>query len=665
MHLMSQIVALAGNPNAGKTSLFNNLTGARQYVGNWAGVTVEKKEGWIRSLPELRLVDLPGIYSLSAQSIEEKLAVHYLVTETPDVLLNIVDVSNLERNLYLSVQILEMGIPTVMALNMMDVAESRGISINIPKLEESLGIPLVPIVARKQIGQELLLKRLQGNTSPSSIQIPYPQEIERAIEKLVPLLKRSGYPYRPNLRWIALMWLEQNEAVCEILQETLDLQTVSEMQEIRNHCPSDVDQQIRNARYTWIEEVIRETVSIGQAVEVTWSDRIDRILLHRYLGIPIFLLIMFMIFQITYSWFGSALSDQLDTLLNEKLTGWVQAGLNTLGGPEWFQHLLTDGAIAGVSAVLVFIPQITTLFLCLSFLEDSGYMARAAILMDRFMRSLGLNGKAFIPLILGFGCNVPAIMAARTLDDPKSRLVTILIAPFMSCSARLTVYSLFVATFFAKWQAEIVFLLYIMGILMAVVTALLLKKQLQTDESLFVMELPPYRAPMLKNLLLHTWEKSKGFIRKAGTIIFGMSVLLWLLGNLSFHGVVSMEDSFLAAIGGVLAPVFAPMGYATWQAGVALLTGFMAKEVVISTMGIIYGVGNGTDGLGHILQQSFSSASALSFLFFVLLYTPCLSTVVMMKRETGSWRWTLYSVLYSLLVAWLMAFLVYRIAILF
>jgi ferrous iron transport protein B len=459
--------------------------------------------------------------------------------------------------------------------------------------------------------------------------------------------------------------LEQNPAVLSILKDTLDQHVIDRMQEIVEKLHGNPEQIIRNTRYAWIESVVNTVCKQHNPYIRTWSDRIDSIVLHRYLGIPIFLLSMFLVFQITFSWLGSSISDRLDSFFNDTLTNWITGALQALNSPEWFTLLVTNGAVAGVSAVLVFIPQIVVLFFFLSFLEDSGYMARAAVLMDRFMRSIGLNGKAFIPLILGFGCNVPAIMAARTLDDQKGRLVTILIAPFMSCSARLTVYSLFVASFFAKWQAEIVFLLYVTGILMAVGTAFCLKKLIHVEESLFMMELPPYRAPMLKSLLLHTWDKSKGFVRKAGTIIFGMSVLLWVLGNFSFHGLVPMKDSFLASIGGFIAPVFAPMGFASWQNGVAIIAGFMAKEVVVSTMGIVFGAGDGSAILGPILHHVFSPASVLSFLFFVLLYTPCLSTVVMMQRETGSWRWTLYSILYSFAVAWMVAWIVYRIALVF
>jgi len=370
---------------------------------------------------------------------------------------------------------------------------------------------------------------------------------------------------------------------------------------------------------------------------------------------------MYLVFQITFSWIGTSLSDQLDSWFSGPFLTGAGAVLEAMGSPDWFTRLMTDGVLSGVGAVLVFVPQIGILFLCLSFLEDSGYMARAAVLMDRFRSMIGLSGKAFIPLILGFGCNVPAIMATRTLEDPKSRLVTTLISPFMSCSARLPVYSLFVAAFFKEGGAAVVFTLYVTGILVAILTAFLLKKWVRAEEGVFLMEMPPYRPPMLKSLLLHTWDKTKGFVRKAGTIIFGMTVVIWFLSHFSWQGLVPMEKSWLAAFGGLIAPIFEPLGFATWQAGVSLVTGFLAKELIVSTMGIVYGAGD--DGkLGELLQYAFDLPAAMAFLFFILLYTPCVATVATIKRETGSWKWTLTSVLYSATVAWVTAFIVYRIS---
>ncbi|RNB87109.1 ferrous iron transport protein B [Brevibacillus fluminis] len=659
---MKTIIALAGNPNAGKTSLFNVLTGTRQQVGNWPGVTVEKKEGVIKGLDGSVLIDLPGIYSLSAQSLEEKLAISYLLLETPDTIVNIVDASNLERNLYFSLQLLEMGLPSIVVLNMMDVARSRGLHIDENKLADRLGVPVIPMVARKGSGHERLLGQLaERRATTSMLTLAYPSEVEEAIGRLLPHCSDIQLGQALNPRWLAAMWLERNESVEQLIQARVTQAVYRDMERIRDEYRL-ADQLIRNARYTWIENLLTDVTERKKQVASTWSDRIDSVVLHRIWGIPIFLGFMYLVFQLTFSWIGTTLSDAMDAFFNGTLTEWVQQALALMDSPEWFSKLVTDGILAGVGSVLVFVPQIAILFLCLSFLEDSGYMARAAILMDRFMLAIGLNGKAFIPLILGFGCNVPAIMATRTLEDPKGRLVTALIAPFMSCSARLSVFSLFVAAFFTNHQAEIVFILYVTGILMAVFTAFLLKRFIKAEEGLFLMELPPYRAPMVKSLLLHTWDKAKGFVRKAGTIIFGMSVLIWFLGNYSWHGAAPMNESFLAAIGGSIAPLFAPMGFATWQAGVSLITGFLAKEVVVTTMSIAYMAGDSGNSLMASLQGAFSPAAALSFLFFLLLYTPCVSTVVIMKKETGSWKWTILSVVYSFVAAWVVALLVYEVA---
>jgi ferrous iron transport protein B len=659
---MNKELALVGNPNTGKTSLFNNLTGTRQYVGNWAGVTVEKKEGLIKELPDHVLVDLPGIYSLSAQSLEERLAVTYLLKESPHTLINIVDASNLERNLYLCVQLLEMGLPSVICLNMMDIAKDRGLQIDVPALSQKLGAAVIPMVARKADGHDKLIDLLQRNVQEAELIVPYPAEVEAALRDLDALLASVPLHFQPKRRWLALMWLEENDTVGEILRTHLPADLIRQMTAVRSACPADIEHRIRTARYAFIEKIIHGVTKQSQELAGrTWSDRIDSLLLHPVLGIPIFLGFMYLIFQITFSWVGTSLSDTIDNWFSGPLTNWITAVLTAMGSPGWFTKLMTDGVLSGVGAVLVFLPQIGILFLCLSFLEDSGYMARAAVLMDRFMSMIGLNGKAFIPLILGFGCNVPAIMATRTLEDPKSRLVTALISPFMSCSARLSVYSLFVAAFFKQGGATVVFALYVTGIVVAILTAFLLNKWIRAEEGTFLLELPPYRAPMLKGLLLHTWDKTKGFVRKAGTIIFGMSVLIWFLGNFSWHGLVPMEHSWLAAIGHLIAPLFKPLGFDTWQAGVSLVTGFLAKEVVVSTMSIVYGAGD-EGKLGELLHHTFNQPVALSFLFFVLLYTPCVSTVAMMWRETGTWKWTLTSVVYSVAIAWGVAFVVYHVS---
>ncbi|SDW02861.1 ferrous iron transport protein B [Marininema mesophilum] len=658
---MTQTIALVGNPNAGKTSLFNILTGTRQNVGNWAGVTVERKEGWIKGEQKWKIVDLPGIYSLSSQTIEEKIALSFILGDEPDILLNIIDASNLERNLYFTVQLLETGLPTIVSLNMMDVAEGRGLKIDKDRLEQALGVMMVPMVARKGKGKKSLLNRFEHGARPGSVQISYPDQVERGVAALLPLLEDAGLTTTIDARWLALMWLEGNESVTTMVNEKTDRTLIGKMKRVREEIPT-ADALIRQARYAWVEGILRESVSQTNVERKTWSDRVDSVLLHPVMGLPLFFLFMYLIFQITFSWVGMMGSDLLDGWLAGPASDGLKTLLVSMDSPNWFTHLMIEGVVAGMGAVLVFVPQIAILFLCLSILEDSGYMARAAVLMDRFLRGIGLNGKAFIPLVLGFGCNVPAIMATRTLEDQKSRLLTALIAPFMSCSARLSVYALFVSAFFATWQAEIVFLLYIFGILMAILTAFILNRFIDTEDELFVMELPPYRTPMLVSLLLNTWDKSKGFVKKAGTIIFGMSVLLWFLGQYSWQGAAPMKESFLASIGGWIAPIFAPMGFDTWESGVALLTGFLAKEVVVATMGVAYGAGTSVGTLASLLPETFTPAAAISFLFFVLLYTPCVSTVMVLKKETGSWKWMMFSVIYSFVLAWIVAWIVYVIA---
>ncbi|MDI3327913.1 MAG: ferrous iron transport protein B [Alicyclobacillaceae bacterium] len=673
--------ALAGNPNAGKTSLFNLLTGTRQQVGNWPGVTVEKKEGWCRDLPDCQVIDLPGIYSLAARSPEERIAVTYLLEHPPEAVLNVVDASNLERHLYFTSQILEMGLPTLVVLNMVDVAAARGRSIDVQRLEECLGVPVVPTAAHRGEGKERLIQQMGARPPVPRFTLPLPQKWEQAVEAVTAVLEmeKENLPFAVSRRWIAAMWLEGNPAIIDIIRPRLSPAAATRLDRLRE-LYSEAPEEIRRARYEWAARTAAEVTRAataekgprdtsgpvhaagGSRARWDWSDRLDDILLHRYAGIPIFLAVMALLFEATFNWLGTPLSDFLDGWFSGTLTKAVEEILVAAGSPPWFTALMTEGVIGGVGAVLVFVPQIAVLFFGLSFLEDSGYMARAAVLMDRVMRAAGLGGRSFIPMVLGFGCNVPAIMATRTLEDPRTRLISILVIPFMSCSARLSVYALLVPAFFGQWQGQIVFLLYLTGVLMGAVTARWLGKSLGTGESLFLMELPPYHLPTFKNLALHTWDKVKGFVRKAGTIIFSVSVLLWFLGHFSWRGEVPISESFLASLGGWIAPLFDPMGFGSWQAGVALLTGFLAKELVVATMGIAYGAGDAENSLAALLHAAFTPATALAFLFFVLLYTPCLSTVAMIKRETGSWKWAGFSVVYSASVAWIVAWAVYQVA---
>ncbi|AWO75939.1 ferrous iron transport protein B [Geobacillus thermoleovorans] len=653
-------VALFGNPNTGKTSLFNCLTGSYEYVGNWSGVTVEKKVGVLRQ-HGVPVVDLPGIYSLQPLSRDEGVATDFLLTEPCSAIVNIVDASQLKRNLHLTVQLLEFGRPLIIALNMVDVAEKRGVKIDAAKLSRHLGVPVVPVIARTGKGTKELSRTILSakDGHHSRIFIDYGVEVERAICRIAEQLP-DDVP--GNKRWVALQFLEGNERIAAYLRGRLDLSPLLEARaEAEQKLGSSVAEQIYETRDRWIGEAIAVAAIALENKPLTWTEKIDVVVTNRYVGLPIFLALMYLVFMLTFNWLGTPLADQLDAFFSGPLTDWLSRLLDWAGASPFIKALVLDGIVAGVGGVLVFVPQIFILFFFISLLEDSGYMARVAMVMDRMMEAIGLNGKAFIPMIIGFGCNVPGVMAARTIEQPKERLLTILALPFMSCSARLPVYALFAGTFFVREQALVVFSLYVLGIVVALGLAKLFSSTLLKNESsLFVIELPPYRVPQALTLWRSTWEKGKGFVRKAGTFIFGGSVAIWLLTYIGPHGVgVAMDDSFLAAIGGLIAPLLAPLGFGAWQAGAALITGFLAKEVVVSTMNIIYHV-HETNGLKQVIASHFTPLSAFSFMVFVLLYTPCLATVAAIRKETGSRKWTLLSIGCALTVAYVISFAVYQ-----
>lgn len=663
-------VALAGNPNSGKTTIFNNLTGSRQHVGNWPGVTVEKKEGhFIHDGEMVRVIDLPGTYSLGAYSEDEAIARDYIISSKPDVVVNIVDATNLERNLYLTVQLLEMGANVVIALNMSDELQAKGVDIDAGKLSQLLNVPVVPTVAIRSKGmKELAAQALQAamRKERKALKIHYGKEMEAELAVLEQeMLCNVELAERLDPRWLAVKILEGDEGVLRALETHSNLDRAmmkrnEAVERLESIWGEDVETLVTDRRYGFIGGLAKEVVTRRPTTEerVATSDRIDSILIHRYLGIPLFLLAMWAMFQFTFK-VGSPIIGWIEGFFD-----WFGPGilmwLESAGAPEILSSLVVDGIIAGVGAVLVFMPNIFLLFFAISLLEDSGYMARAAYVMDRFMHSLGLHGKSFIPLLIGFGCNVPAIMATRTLENRRDRLITILINPLMSCAARLPVYILFAGAFFSANQGLIVFSLYILGIVLAILSGVLFKLFLFKGEtSHFVMELPPYRVPTLRSTFIHMWERGSSFIRKAGTIILAVVVLIWALSNLPVGVEYASQESLLGRVGTFVAPIFKPTGFGTWEAAIALVFGILAKEVVVGALGVIYGVEGA--GLSQVLTQHWTPLSAYAFMVMTLIYIPCVAAMGAIRRETNSWGLTAFAVSYTLVLGWLMAFIIYQV----
>jgi ferrous iron transport protein B len=659
-------IALVGNPNTGKTSLFNTLTSSYEYVGNWAGVTVEKKVGSLKNGAG-KLIDLPGIYSLHPISRDEGVAAQYLIEEAPEALINIVDASQLERNLLLTLQLLEYGKPTVLGLNMIDVANARGIQVNPEVLQAQLGITVLPLIARTGKGSSRVLSVLEkpANLPPVSFHLDYGEFVEEAIASISSILQQvSGLP---NLRWVSLQLMEQNPVVLELLKKRMD---ISDLMLLCDACQNKLQkhklaltlpQWVRSIRMDYIRSVCTAAIDTTKQKPHNLTERLDSVLTHRFLGLPLFIVFMYAMFKTNFDWVGGPLSDIVDGFIGGPLSEGANSLLQTIGTSEFTHALIVDGIIGGVGGVLVFVPQIFILFLMISFLEDSGYMARVCLLMDSTMERMGLNGKAFIPFIIGFGCNVPAIMAARSIEQPKDRMLTTLLMPLMSCSARLPVYLLFAAVFFPAQQATAVLTMYVMGVVFALILCKLFSKHLfKNESSIFIIELPPYRMPQFKTLSRSTWEKGKGFLRKAGTIILAGSVIIWLMsyaGPAGFN--VEMDNSFLAKFGGMIAPLLQPLGFGTWQAGSTLVPGFLAKEVVVSTMNIIYHAPDSA-GLEGQIASVFTPLSSISFMAFILLYIPCLATVGVIKKETASWRWTFFSMGYSLVLAYAVSLVIFQ-----
>ncbi len=683
-------IALAGNPNCGKTTLFNAVTGANEYVGNWPGVTVERKEARIREFGgfnthghEMTIVDLPGIYSLSPYSMEEVVARNFIIDEQPDAIINIVDGTNLERNLYLTVQLLELERPMIIALNMMDEVAKKGDRIDVRKLSLELGIPVVPISARTGQGVKDLIRQAQKLIKIAHAELHegfciepddlYDDFTHMIHHNLGDLIKDYAEAARLPLHWSAIKLLEGDKLVRESLKLPASVSDEAE-RIIRQYSSStelgDNETMIAESRYKYITCITKHCVFKKRIPRRTVSDKIDLVLTDKYLAIPIFLAIMGLMFALTFGTAGAWLSDRIGMLIDVFLSPAAAGALAAVKAPLWFTSLIVDGIIAGVGGVLTFLPMIALLFFCLSFLEDSGYMARIAFIMDRTMRNFGLSGKSFIPLLMGFGCTVPATMGTRTMENEKDRRMTIMLLPFMSCSAKLPVYGLIAGAFFYKGQGFVVMSLYILGIHIAVGSGLMFKNTLFKGASApFVMELPPYRMPTLSNTLSHVWERVKHFLAKAGTLILAMSVVLWMLLNFepSLKMATSAEKSILGLIGSAISPAFAPLGFGTWHAVVALLSGFIAKEAVVSSLSLFYGfsAAAGADAVRASLSGTFTPLSAYSFLVFVLLYTPCMAAVATMRREFGSRKWTALVVVFQIAVAYVASMFVFQVGSMF
>ncbi len=665
-------VALAGNPNCGKTTLFNALTGSNQYVGNWPGVTVEKKEGTAHlGDRSITVVDLPGIYSLSPYSMEEIVARDFIIGEGPDAVIDIVDATNLERNLYLTVQLLELERPLVLALNFMDEVKARGDQIDVERLSKELGVPVVPITAKTGEGLDELLQvahrqmHLGVTYEPDDLYDDFTHDIHHRMGELI-----HDYAYAANLpaHWASIKLLEGDGIVAKALNLPADVQNkldaiIAEYE--ASSALGDRETLVADSRYRYIERVVHASVVKGKGSEgPTLTEKIDRIVTGKYTALPLFLCAMLVMFVITFGPFGSWLQDGVSALI-DLFSGWLEGALTAAGAPAVVISLACDGIISGVGGVLSFLPQIALLFFFLSFLEDSGYMSRAAFIMDRLLRRFGLSGKAFIPMLMGFGCSVPAIMGARTMENEKDRRMTILLIPFMSCSAKLPVYGLLSAAFFGPWAGLVVFGLYVIGMAVGILSGIFFKHTLFAGEPApFVLELPPYRFPSIENIATHVWQKVKGFLVKAGTLILAMSIVLWLLQSFDFslHMVDDAANSMLGTLGALIAPVFAPLGFGFWQAAVALLTGFIAKEMVVSSLSMFYGFSLTAAGTAVAAAMTgFTPLSAFSMLVFILLYVPCVAATSTMAKELGSAKWTVFSVCWQIGVAYVVSLLVHMV----
>lgn len=662
-----KVIALVGNPNSGKTTFFNMLTGANQHVGNWPGVTVEKKEGILRhEKKEYHVVDLPGTYSLGAFSEDEVVARDFILNGNPDVVIDVIDASNIERNLYLTTQLLEMEKKIVIALNMVDEATKREIKFDVEGLSEKLGVPVIPTVAAKGTGIDEIVKAataLIEKDNNRKERVEYNETVEHHIEHIEMILEGNDLPY--PIRWIALKIVEGDEDILKRIKESnLSADSIDQIEDFyKYHTSENFELEIIDSRYRFAHRAAEGTVIRPKDEVVTLTDKIDRIITNKLLGIPIFAIIMLIVFQLTFE-IGEGLLGGLAVDLIEGLGGLIESFLTFVRAPGWLISFLLDGVINGVGAVVEFVPLITVLYLLLGLLEDSGYMARAAYVWDDVMRRLGLQGKSFISMIIGFGCTVPGIMSARTLDNKKDRMITMLITPFMSCGAKLPIYSVFIAAFFSRHGGIVLFFLYTLGIVMGLVMARIFNKTMfKGESSYFIMELPPYRMPTLRNVLRNMWDNVSGFLQRAGTTIFVVITLLWVLAVLPPSQEAYSQFTVLGRIGAFISPLFKPAGFGDWQKSVALFAGIPAKEAVVGTLGMLYAGQYVEEGamLVDAIKTQFTSLTALSFMIMTLFYTPCIATLSIVGKETKSYKWPIFMAVYTFLIGWISAVIVFQI----
>ena len=670
---MSIKIALAGNPNCGKTTLFNALTGSNQYVGNWPGVTVEKKEGRLKGNKDVTVVDLPGIYSLSPYTLEEVVSRNYLIDEKPEVILNIIDGTNLERNLYLTTQLTELGIPVLIAVNMMDVVRKNGDQINIKKLAEETGCKAVEISALKGEGiVEAANEAVKlAGTKKAAPKHSFDAKVERALEDIESIALQSVD--ESQKRWFAIKLFENDEKVAEKLNLSSGvLKEISEINKaVEDELDDDTESIITNERYTFITSIIKDCIKKKSAGKLTTSDKIDKIVTNRILALPIFAAIMFVVYYIAVSSLGGTVTDWTnDTLVGAWIQPAVQGFLENVGAADWLVSLVVEGIIGGLGAPIGFAPQMAIVFFFLSLLEDCGYMARIAFIMDRIFRKFGLSGKSFIPFLIGSGCGVPGIMATRTIENEKDRRMTIMTTTFIPCGAKLPVIAL-IAGYLLNgcwWLAP---LMYFVGIIVVIVSCIILKKTslFAGDPAPFVMELPQYHIPSLKGVLLHVWERVWAFLKKAGTILFLCCAVMWFLGTFGIQngtfGMVDKESCFLASIGGAIAWIFKPLGFGTWQAVASSLSGFVAKEGIVSTMGVLSGLGEVEEYAASMHDQFAqffpTGIAAVSFLMFNLFDSPCLAAISTMAREMKSKKFVVFALIFQNVLAYCVALMVYQI----